>query len=586
MVYSMMAAWTKRAASVVLAAALFLAFPAVGQAPAAASGASPASTERADRLAALPLFRGTGVREDGSLIYSLDQQPTRLQGLIMLLRLLGQEEAALAYEGESPFTDVSGVGAAYTGYAFAQGLTNGTTADTFTPSAILSARAYAAFLLRALGYSETEGDYEWGGQFPFMARLGILTETAAARLDEADLNRGDLVDLSYSALTCRLKGDDRTLAEKLCGEGVFTEEEGRAAAVLGEDALWVLPYYTPYDNSESVSYSRRTVSTSHGDVAASVIRVNPSNPAVTVKAAMVDNTLNHTASFESIVSASGAYAAINGNFFSSYSAFKAPIGHVMTNGNFLYGNSGLTSLGITSTGELRLGRPAVFFRLTAQNAERNDVWAVYESNTADQDSSASVLYTPAYGKSFTVQRDSWALIVRENVIRDYYYVTEGASITIPEDGFVVWMGTGYASTEYFRIPQEGAAVTLTPYLRETDEEGFTLEGVVSMISGAPRLVTDGKIVTTLEPGFQESRFTTASSPRTAAGITSGGRLLLVCVPGGCTIPQLREAMLALGCVDAFNLDGGASCGMYCNGTYIARPGRELTVTLQVFVDGS
>lgn len=40
-------------------------------------------------------------------------------------------------------------------------------------------------------------------------------------------------------------------------------------------------------------------------------------------------------------------------------------------------------------------------------------------------------------------------------------------------------------------------------------------------------------------------------------------------------------MLGLGCVDAFNLDGGASCGMYCNGGYQARPGWELTVTLQV-----
>lgn len=56
------------------------------------------------------------------------------------------------------------------------------------------------------------------------------------------------------------------------------------------------------------------------------------------------------------------------------------------------------------------------------------------------------------------------------------------------------------------------------------------------------------------------------------------------VPGGAKIQQMRELMLALGCVDAINLDGGASCGMYYDGKYIATPGRELTTTLQIHVN--
>ncbi len=94
---------------------------------------------------------------------------------------------------------------------------------------------------------------------------------------------------------------------------------------------------------------------------------------------------------------------------------------------------------------------------------------------------------------------------------------------------------------------------------------------------------DGVIVTTLEAGFQEERFTTASSPRTAVGVDGSGKLLVASVPGGATIQQMRELMLGLGCVDAFNLDGGASCGMYYDGQYLATPGRELTVTLQIKV---
>lgn len=100
----------------------------------------------------------------------------------------------------------------------------------------------------------------------------------------------------------------------------------------------------------------------------------------------------------------------------------------------------------------------------------------------------------------------------------------------------------------------------------------------------PRLVQDGAIYTQLEAPFTEERFTTIVSPRTAAGISADGKLILVSVPGGAKIQQMRELMLALGCVDAINLDGGASCGMYYDGKYIATPGRELTTTLQIHVN--
>ena len=59
---------------------------------------------------------------------------------------------------------------------------------------------------------------------------------------------------------------------------------------------------------------------------------------------------------------------------------------------------------------------------------------------------------------------------------------------------------------------------------------------------------------------------------------------MISVPAGATVRQMRELALELGCEDAFNLDGGASSAMYYKGNYLTVPGRELTVTLQVFVD--
>lgn len=553
--------------------------------PASASGSSLGSTAHAECLVALHLFQGT---ESG---YQLDRTPTRLQGLIMLIRLLGVEELALSCTEENPFSDVTGTGDRYAAYAYANGLTKGTGADTFTPARALTPANYVTFLLRALGYRDG-ADFAVGQSLDFAASISMMTADAAASLRSVTMNRGDMVDLSYAALTCRMNGGDRTLAEKLLNDGVFTAVEGQAAGVLGS-ARWVYTYapeerpassgaaqnpvQPPAQSASGVTYAERTVSISNGSMAVKVLTVDPKDPKVTVKTAMVDNTLGHTAPFSQIVQNSGALAVVNGNFFASYSDFKVPIGHVMVDGRFLYGNSGLSSLGITRDGEIRVGRPALFTRIKAANTS----WTAYEINTASTE--GSVLYTPAYGTSLTLRSAGSVMTVSGGTVTDYRAVPAGVIVPIPADGYVVYMDGAFTATDYFRTPEVGSGVSVEYYLHQEDPEGFTLDNLVSVVSGAPRLVQDGAVVTTLEPGFTEARFTTNASPRTAVGVNGQGKLLLVSVPSA-TIQQMREIMLALGCVDAFNLDGGASCGMYYDGAYPATPGRELTVTLQVFAE--
>ncbi len=68
------------------------------------------------------------------------------------------------------------------------------------------------------------------------------------------------------------------------------------------------------------------------------------------------------------------------------------------------------------------------------------------------------------------------------------------------------------------------------------------------------------------------------NPRTAAGITRDGRLLLVTVDGrlpevsiGGTIQEIRALMRSLGAVDSINLDGGRSTTMVVGEAVINRP---------------
>ena len=535
---------------------------------AGASGSSEESTARAEKLASLGLLQGTG----GG--YDLDSVPTRIQGLVMLLRLLGLEDEALAYSQSSPFDDVTW-GDNYVSYAFDNGLTQGTAADKFSPNTPLDAKSYVTFLLRALGYSDAGGDFTWSGALTFAAQKSLMTPYTASLLAGVTMNRGDMADLSYAALTCRVKDGSQTLAEQLVEQGVFTAAAATAAGVLGGSG-WVYTY-TPYDNS-TIDYQVKNLA----GVTAHVFTVNTRNPKVQVHARVANGTIGSTAPFSTIVNYSGgAKLVMNGNFFNAGSAKKSPNGHFFSDGVPLYVNSGFNSLGITADGDLMTGRPGLFVRVKASSGKE---WSAYEMNTLAQSDSYSNLYSRAFGSAVTFTSAGNALVIDNGVITSFSPVSAGSSVSIPANGYVMFMGSGFMGTSYFQQPTVGESVTIEPYLLKADPEGFQIENIQQLVSGGPRLVQDGAIYTELEGGFTEERFTTLTSPRSAIGIGADGKLILVCVPGGAKIQQMRELMLALGCTDAINLDGGASCGMYYDGKYIATPGRELTTTIQVFVE--
>lgn len=552
-----------------IAAALIISI--VLSVPAFASGSSSVSTKNADSLNSLGLFKGTGAG------YELDATPTRVQGIIMLIRLLGEEDEALSSDATLSFQDVPEWAVKYVTYAFAKGYAKGTTGTTFSPDDTLDAKSYVTFVLRALGYNDDNGDFSWDTALADSAKLGLMASATASTLSSAALNRGDMVDLSYCALTMPLKGQTTTLAQKLVTAGVFTSEKGTSNGVLGSRIVYT---YTPFDGS-TVDYVRKTVSLSSGKVTADVITVNLNNPKVSVRSALVNNTIGATSPFSGIVSQSGAKALINSNFFNAYDSFKIPIGHVVCNGQFMYGVTGQTSFGFTSNNKVVVGRPAFFYRVAVSGSATKN-WPCYELNSVQQTNSNSVVYTPAYGSALKITCKGTAVIIDNGAVTKIAPCYAGETLSIPTNGYIMWLGSEYTSTSYYHAPVVGDIVALTPYLFKADDEGFTFDNVVSVVSGAPRLVKDGVIETYLEPGFTEARFTTASTPRTAIGTLYNGKLILVSVSAA-TIQQMRELMLSLGCMDALNLDGGASTAMYFNGSYIRSPGRNLTTTLQVFI---
>lgn len=128
-----------------------------------------------------------------------------------------------------------------------------------------------------------------------------------------------------------------------------------------------------------------------------------------------------------------------------------------------------------------------------------------------------MVYTPAFGGSVPIKIDGTAATVAGGVITDVRAVAAGETVAIPANGYVMVFGNDFTSTSWYREPAVGTSVTLTPGLTDSDTSGFPMEEITAMVSGGPRLVENGAICTTLEPGFQEARFTSAVTSRTALG---------------------------------------------------------------------
>ena len=178
-------------------------------------------------LKTLHLFQGslTGYGQG----YDLEAAPTRLQALIMFIRVLGEEEQALAWSGTTPFTDIQPGSQAeqYVGYAYSKGYTNGYSATQFKPSGAVNAYQYTEFVLRAMGYSSSSNT-NLSDTLERAVSCGVLTAGEAAMLQSDPFLRAELVYISYYALDA-VTSSGVTLASELESKGVFTSGELESA---------------------------------------------------------------------------------------------------------------------------------------------------------------------------------------------------------------------------------------------------------------------------------------------------------------------------------------------------------------------
>ena len=182
----------------------------------------------ASALKELNLFRGSTIGYGEG--YELESAPTRIQALVMLIRLLGEEDAALTRVGVSPYDDVPAGSwfAPYVTYAVEKGYTNGVGGNRFAPNLTASAQMYVEFVLRALGYSSTaQTNVKTAPERALSA--GVITSGEQTALETREFLRADVVYLSWYALDVPLAQGSEALHSKLEGMGVFTAAAYKSA---------------------------------------------------------------------------------------------------------------------------------------------------------------------------------------------------------------------------------------------------------------------------------------------------------------------------------------------------------------------
>lgn len=164
--------------------------------------------------------------EGSDIGYETYRQPTRLEGVVMALRLMGKEEEANSYTGNHPFEDVPNWANNYVAYAYETGIVQGVNDKEFGSRIVLSFKQYITLLLRVLGYSEEEGDFSWETVIDKAIDIGLFNKGYADNYGERGYMflRGDYIINTLKVLRCPPKESEITLGQQLYNMDAIDKE--------------------------------------------------------------------------------------------------------------------------------------------------------------------------------------------------------------------------------------------------------------------------------------------------------------------------------------------------------------------------
>lgn len=112
---------------------------------------------------------------------------------------------------------------------------------------------------------------------------------------------------------------------------------------------------------------------------------------------------------------------------------------------------------------------------------------------------------------------------------------------------------------------DGSPVSVSCELVPIDSDAPQPTDISDAVTGAPRIVTNGKLDIRVKQEKISDSFSTVRHPRTAVGIRQDGSVILIAIDGrqpelsrGVTLSELATMLIANGATQGLNLDGGGS----------------------------
>lgn len=326
------------------------------------------------------------------------------------------------------------------------------------------------------------------------------------------------------------------------------------------------------------------------------IKVDPRQAGVRVGAFVANNFINskRRETVGSAVARTRAVAGANGDFFPWTSD---PLGLTVVDGRLV--------------SEPWVDRPAVGFfpgnramlgcvRMALTFEFPNG--RLLKANGVDRPLAAGelVVYERAWGTSTGARENSaelllecdWGALTEQGTVSARVQKVVSPAQNTPigrEDVVLVAEGPRVRELTDAASGAEGGVVKVKLILQDDDQRSWI--GVRDACGGGSWLIKDGTVTEKENgDGFSDS-FRTVRHPRTAAGVTRNGYVLIAVVDGrqitsrGASLPELAAVMQNQGCTDAINLDGGGSSTLVVGDVVINSPsdGQQRTVASGLLV---
>jgi exopolysaccharide biosynthesis protein len=304
------------------------------------------------------------------------------------------------------------------------------------------------------------------------------------------------------------------------------------------------------------------VSYSGGTKSVRTIFVDLNNKDIKIYTALANNQICTTAPLSEIIESkrnnnTKLIAGMNGNYFDAYTGTAQAYGGVIDNGVILHKDYNSTIFaGFDANKKFYLGDKDFSMTATIEkaNGEKKYSYIVSVNNSYGEDN----MYTSSYGEK-TPDNTVTAVVVQNGKVTN---IINGQA-DIPKDDYVITVN----DARRFAI---GDKVTYDYVVGDTK--------LNNMVAAGPVLIKNGVISDSFDQPGSAADFATKRAMRNFIGVTADNQAVMGNV-SGVSLPELAEITQNMGLINAFNMDGGASAGLYYDDGYFVNPGRNVAVGL-------